>query len=428
MSNSYYEKYIKYKNKYLKLKQFGGAKHNDEYTACEVENKLLKKPASVLIYTMQFPLSMLSPTDEEKYVHDDLSFKYLKDMQASVPDFYIITTENEAKTETETDDDTKIIKKKIHVFTPREPHEMMGANYMDDLLTSKYTHIFSDNHRVRGDKILNDNKSSIPADYKGSLVLIRNGSRGFAVSVLNLNTNKIDHSILTKEKHSGMTQYPYLNDAKERNPEYMKLFLSSSARDLRGPGASTLGYMNYYKKLGVTEPNIKIIFNTDSIEDKEREFSSLDSNSHVIFIGHCCDSSNNIVSDNTHIETQGRTTIVNPNLTAEHVVHLLTFIPTARDSNKSALVNFNICNGHSKFVEGTLIERLNTVRIRPLLISKTEIVGRFAGLATPAIEENIFNHTCGTPTMITFWNEKMGYTSVNANIFNISKETIFRNE
>jgi hypothetical protein len=410
MSNLYYEKYTKYKNKYLKLKLAGGAKHNDEYTVCEIENKLLKKPSSVLIYTLQFP-TFVSPEDEYSYqANDGIIIKNVKDLLKIMNDFYIITTDDNL----------------LHIL-PQETTELPHPNYMDDLLTPQYTHIFSDTQRAQSEKILNRKKSELPEDYKGKLIMFRNGTMGFTATYFDFDKKTITHVILEKRKTSNIKYYPYLNDERERNPEYMKLFLSSRAKILHGSGASTIGYTKYYKNLGIEDTNIKIIFNTDSKDDKENAFSSLDSNSHVVFIGHCC-RANNIFSDNNYIQTQQGQRIENPVLTAEQVVNLLNFIPRQSNTNKTALVNFNICDGHIKFVEGELIGELNKVRINPLIISKTEIVERFAGMETPAIEENIFNHTCGTPTMITFWNEKLGYTSVNANIFNISKETIFKND
>jgi hypothetical protein len=411
MSDLYYEKYTKYKNKYLKLKLIGGAKHNDEYTVCEIENKLLKKPSYVLIYTLQFP-TFLKPEDEYSYQADNSAIiKRVKDLhKIFMNDFYIITTDNNL----------------LHI-SPQETTELPHPNSMDDLLTPQYTHNFADAQRAQSEKILNEKKSELPKDYKGKLIMLRNGTQGFAASVFDFNAQTISHFKLVQIKTSNIKYYPYLNNERERNPEYMKLFLSSRAKTLHGSGASTIGYIKYYKNLGIEETNIKIIFNTDSEDDKKRAFSSLDSNSHVIFIGHCC-RRNDVVSDNTIIDTQQGRPIVNPVLTAKEVVNLLNFIPRQSNTNKTALVNLNICDGHTKFVEGTLIDELNKVRINPLIISKTESVARFGGMETPVIEENIFNHTCGTPTMITFWNEKLGYTSVNANIFNISKETIFKND
>ena len=407
-------KYLKYKNKYIQLKQFGGTKHADEYTVCEIENKLLKKPSSVLIYTLQFPESMAKNIEVDCYTDGTSIIKSVSDLAQRFDNLCIVKT----------DESYEIYKRHSTGFYASNPH------YYDNLTSATYTHIFENQQREKGQEILMNVKSKLDSDFNGKLLLIRNGSRGYAATILDSISNVFEHVILNKTKTiTPETHYLYLdNVTREHDPEYMKLFLSTRSADLRGPGASTLGYFNYYKKLGISEPNIKIVFNTDNQVDKERAFASLNSNSHVIFIGHCC-VSGNVTSDQSKINIQGYS-ITNPDLTAEETVRLITFIPTATipTSNKSALINFNICNGYTAFIVGELLDKLNKVRVKPIIISKTEVVTRLGGMDTPLIEENIFNHTCGTPTMISFWNEKLGYVSVNANIFNISKETIFKNE
>jgi hypothetical protein len=125
------------------------------------------------------------------------------------------------------------------------------------------------------------------------------------------------------------------------------------------------------------------------------------------------------------INAQDGSTINNNFLSASQLLSYLSLIPRNSFTNKSVLLNLNICNGFTNFVEPKLISLLETEIIKPLIISKTQEVIRFSGLATPIIESNIFNHTCDTPSMITFWNNKLGYTSVNADIFNVDVDTIF---
>lgn len=395
MQNLFFQKYLKYKNKYTELK--GGNKRQDEYTVCEIEKKLLKKPSNVLIYTMQFPLFLDSgPTDFYKLT-DETLIKYIKDLQKIIPDFYIILTTGETSHITERD-----------------------SSNMENILSEKYTHIFPDSHRARAETIINEKKLLL---RDVSILLIRNGTLGYAISFTNLRSNTIDHTSLQKV-NANQKMYPYINRELKKNPEYMAKLLSFKSKNLEGPGASMLGYFNYYKNLGVSEDNIKIIFNTDKDIDIMSAFSSLNEFSHVIFIGFCCDDKK-IVSEQLSINTHDGYTVQNEPLNAEKIITLLSHIHPNPISNKSALLNFNMGNGFTNFIIPELLTKLNSERFRPLIISKTENVNRFNGMDTPTIAENIFNHICGISSMVSFWNSNLGYTSVNANIFNISKDTLF---
>lgn len=96
-NNTYYNKYQKYKNKYIKLKLLGGAKHADEQTACEIENILLSKPSKVLIYTLQFPEYFEDTSDavalsDNSYYQTDSGtiLKDISSLKKLFANFYII--------------------------------------------------------------------------------------------------------------------------------------------------------------------------------------------------------------------------------------------------------------------------------------------------------------------------------------------------
>jgi hypothetical protein len=181
MSNLYYEKYTKYKNKYLNIKQLGGVKHNDEYTACEIENKLLKKPSKVLIYTLQFP-TFLEGEDEYSYTSDDgiINVKNINDLQKLLTDFYMLKTSGEL----------------LHIIPP--------STYMDDLVTPEYTYNFSEKANENSVQLLNRKKLEVP-DYKGKIIMLRNGTFGYALSCVDLTNNQIVHYKLSKDEDSYKT-------------------------------------------------------------------------------------------------------------------------------------------------------------------------------------------------------------------------------
>ena len=419
-----YYKYLKYKIKYQNEKNAinkkGGAKHTDEYTICEIENKIKQKPSRVLIYTLQFPLFYERIEGIEGIEENKLYYSSSKSNESPIDISKI-----------------SILKTKfsnLDLYTINTDFSLVKLNNEDN--SNDKINFFNFDRKISEIFLNKVNKQNL--QLEAYILILRPSSIPDKKSLtsFNIRTGEIVHYLVVSNLVVTNNKiYPYLSNTSIRNPEYFEKYFSSGSGSIGGIsgisgisgigsiGGTALAYKSYYLNKGVDNDHIEIIFNTDNIETKLQAFQKLNINSHIIVIGHCC-RNKNILSDHPTITCKDESSINNMNLTQEKFISYLDNIRMCQNTNKSIIINFNICNGQDLFVP-KLIQLLNDKIIKPIIIAKNNESKRLGGISKQLVKTIIFEQNCGTTTFISFWNEQLGYININSNLFNIDEDILF---
>lgn len=302
----YNSKYLKYKAKYLKLKnsiQIGGVFNG--FTHEEIVNKLKYKPSKVLIFSTNVPTKQLPTSFEMEY-----SGGYKKKME-KICDLYDIFS--------------SYVILKINDGLVQEIDVNNSSINHDDLVN--YVFEFKTESRQNAENIINKIKNGTK-----KYLLIRDGTFGYAITSWNgrefvhYKLNKIDKCYLYNN-----------NELRIKNATYLK-HLKNVYDDER-----LFATIKYYENKGIA---VEYIFCTDSKDEIHKSFSSLDSNSIVVLIGsqhshYSLSFTASIMHTSTddNILCEDGTIIKNEYLNAETLINYLKMIP-GDELNKKCILNF----------------------------------------------------------------------------------------